>query len=225
MLDKDQIAAASQVLVQHWRDGSKLDALETRLRPQSRADGYAVQAALGGEVVRLEDRGNERGRTEAHQCRGTAGRPHHERHRDRRRRHRIDEGQCDARRRAGILLSAWGAICRRARRRIASTRCSPPSTPCIPRSKFRIRASPISPAPARRSSSPTMPARICSCWAPRHQPIGARWISSRSGRRSRCAASAISATARTCSAIPAWRWPGSPTSCAGSASPCGQGRW
>ena len=48
MLDKDQIAAASQVLVQHWRDGSKLDALETRLRPQSRADGYAVQAALGG---------------------------------------------------------------------------------------------------------------------------------------------------------------------------------
>jgi len=50
MLDKDQITAASQVLVQHWRDGSKLDALETRLRPQSRADGYAVQAALGGEL-------------------------------------------------------------------------------------------------------------------------------------------------------------------------------
>lgn len=50
MLDKDQIAAASQVLVQHWRDGSKLDALETRLRPQSRTDGYAVQAALGEQV-------------------------------------------------------------------------------------------------------------------------------------------------------------------------------
>lgn len=46
MLDKDRIAAASRVLVQHWRDGSKLDALEARLRPQSRADGYAVQAAL-----------------------------------------------------------------------------------------------------------------------------------------------------------------------------------
>lgn len=42
----DQIAAASRVLVQHWRDGSKLDALETRLRPQGRADGYAIQAAL-----------------------------------------------------------------------------------------------------------------------------------------------------------------------------------
>ena len=50
MLDKDQIAAASQVLIQHWRDGSKLEALETRLRPQSRADGYAVQAALGDQL-------------------------------------------------------------------------------------------------------------------------------------------------------------------------------
>lgn len=46
MLDKDQIAAASQILVQHWRDGTKLDALEARLRPQSRAEGYAIQAAL-----------------------------------------------------------------------------------------------------------------------------------------------------------------------------------
>lgn len=46
MLDRDQIAAASRVLVQHWRDGSKLDALETSLRPRSRAEGYAVQAAL-----------------------------------------------------------------------------------------------------------------------------------------------------------------------------------
>lgn len=46
MLDNDQIAAASQVLVRHWRDGTKLDALEARLRPQSRTEGYAVQAAL-----------------------------------------------------------------------------------------------------------------------------------------------------------------------------------
>jgi 2-keto-4-pentenoate hydratase len=50
MLDKDQIAAASQVLVRHWRDGSKLDALEPGLRPQSRAEGYAVQAALSGTL-------------------------------------------------------------------------------------------------------------------------------------------------------------------------------
>jgi 2-keto-4-pentenoate hydratase len=50
MLDKDQIAAASRVLVKHWRDSSKLDALETSLRPQSRAEGYAVQAALSGKL-------------------------------------------------------------------------------------------------------------------------------------------------------------------------------
>jgi len=50
MLDKDQINAASRVLVTHWRDGSKLGALEPHLRPQSRAEGYAVQAALGGDV-------------------------------------------------------------------------------------------------------------------------------------------------------------------------------
>lgn len=46
MLDKDQIAAASDVLVRHWRDGTKLDALEARLRPQNRAEGYAIQAEL-----------------------------------------------------------------------------------------------------------------------------------------------------------------------------------
>lgn len=46
MLEKDQIAAASRVLVQHWRDGTKLDALERHLRPQTRAEGYAIQAAL-----------------------------------------------------------------------------------------------------------------------------------------------------------------------------------
>jgi 2-keto-4-pentenoate hydratase len=50
MLDKDQITTASRVLVQHWRDGTKLEALETKLRPQSRAEGYAVQASLGGPV-------------------------------------------------------------------------------------------------------------------------------------------------------------------------------
>src|SRR3954462_8384847 len=50
MLDRDQIAAASRVLIKHWRDGTKLDALEPRLRPQRRAAGYAVQEALGGTL-------------------------------------------------------------------------------------------------------------------------------------------------------------------------------
>ncbi|MBR1131244.1 2-keto-4-pentenoate hydratase [Bradyrhizobium iriomotense] len=46
MLEKDQIAAASRVLFRHWRDGTKLDALEARLRPQNRTEGYAIQAGL-----------------------------------------------------------------------------------------------------------------------------------------------------------------------------------
>ncbi|MGR4926727.1 2-keto-4-pentenoate hydratase [Bradyrhizobium sp. CAR08] len=50
MLDKDQIAAASQVLIKHWRDGTKLDALEPELRPQNRTEAYAVQAALSGTL-------------------------------------------------------------------------------------------------------------------------------------------------------------------------------
>jgi 2-keto-4-pentenoate hydratase len=50
MLDKDQIAAASHVLVQHWRGGTKLDALAANLRPQNRTEGYAIQAALDGKL-------------------------------------------------------------------------------------------------------------------------------------------------------------------------------
>ncbi|OKO84842.1 fumarylacetoacetate hydrolase family protein [Bradyrhizobium sp. AS23.2] len=51
MLDKDQIAAASRVLVQHWHAGTKLDALAANLRPQSRAEGYAVQAGLEAQSL------------------------------------------------------------------------------------------------------------------------------------------------------------------------------
>jgi 2-keto-4-pentenoate hydratase len=46
MLDNNQIAAASRVLVKHWHDGTKLEALDVSLRPQSRGEGYAIQAAL-----------------------------------------------------------------------------------------------------------------------------------------------------------------------------------
>src|SRR5512139_855598 len=46
MLDKDRIAAASRILYDHWRGGTKLGALEAPLRPRNRAEGYAVQAAI-----------------------------------------------------------------------------------------------------------------------------------------------------------------------------------
>jgi 2-keto-4-pentenoate hydratase len=46
MLDKDQIAAASRALHQHWRAGTKLNGLDPALRPRDRIEGYAIQAEL-----------------------------------------------------------------------------------------------------------------------------------------------------------------------------------
>lgn len=46
MLDSNAIAAASKTLFDHWRAGTKLGELAAHQRPRSRAEGYAVQAAL-----------------------------------------------------------------------------------------------------------------------------------------------------------------------------------
>jgi 2-keto-4-pentenoate hydratase len=46
MLDQQQIAAASRILHDHWSAGTKLAALDERMRPRSRTEAYAVQAAL-----------------------------------------------------------------------------------------------------------------------------------------------------------------------------------
>jgi 2-keto-4-pentenoate hydratase len=46
MLDIDKIAAAAKTLSDHWRAGTKCEALEASIRPRDRAEGYAVQAAL-----------------------------------------------------------------------------------------------------------------------------------------------------------------------------------
>jgi 2-keto-4-pentenoate hydratase len=46
MLDPHQITAASQILHDHWRAGTKFGDLEASLRPRSRAEGYAIQAAI-----------------------------------------------------------------------------------------------------------------------------------------------------------------------------------
>ena len=46
MLDKNQIAAASEVLHDHWRAGTKLENLDAPLRPRDRAEGYAVQQQI-----------------------------------------------------------------------------------------------------------------------------------------------------------------------------------
>jgi 2-keto-4-pentenoate hydratase len=46
MLDINQIASASRTLVRHWRAGSKLQNLDAAERPQTRAEGYAIQAEI-----------------------------------------------------------------------------------------------------------------------------------------------------------------------------------
>jgi 2-keto-4-pentenoate hydratase len=46
MLEKDQIAAASEILRHHRRAGTKLAALAPIERPRDRAEGYAIQAEL-----------------------------------------------------------------------------------------------------------------------------------------------------------------------------------
>src|SRR5215204_1170197 len=46
MLERNQIVAASQTLHDHWRASTKLAALDEPQRPRSRAEGYAIQAAI-----------------------------------------------------------------------------------------------------------------------------------------------------------------------------------
>ena len=46
MLDKNQIAAASRTLHDHWRAGTKLASLEASQRPRDRAEGYAIQGII-----------------------------------------------------------------------------------------------------------------------------------------------------------------------------------
>src|SRR5499427_11131274 len=45
-MERGQVAAASRTLHEHWRAGTKLAALEQGQRPSSRAEGYAIQAAV-----------------------------------------------------------------------------------------------------------------------------------------------------------------------------------
>ena len=54
MLDATQIDAASRILRDHWRDGTKFSGLEPKLRPRDRVEGYAIQARIeqqsGGQL-------------------------------------------------------------------------------------------------------------------------------------------------------------------------------
>lgn len=228
MLDKDQIAAASRVLVQHWRDGSKLEALEPRLRPRSRTEGYAIQAVLetqslghlfGWKIAATSVSGQKHinvtgplaGRIMSDTViadGGTASMKGNE----------MRVGEPEFAFRMGRDLPPRSASYT-VDEVLAAVDSFHPAIE-IPDSRF---ADFVSAGEAQLIADNAC-AHLFVLGRQRLR-TGARWISSRSGRRSRCAASAMSATARTCSAIPAPRSPGLPMSSPGSASPCGQGRW
>lgn len=46
MLDENQTAAASRILHDHWRAGTKLAGLKQELRPSDRAEAYAIQKRI-----------------------------------------------------------------------------------------------------------------------------------------------------------------------------------
>ena len=190
----------------HWRAGTKLADLEAALRPRDRAEAYAIQAEIenhstgklfGWKIAATSEAGQKHINVDGPMAGrilpetvipdgGTASMAGNEM--------RVAEPEfafrmaADLPPRPSALRRARGA--RRGRHA------------CIRRSRFRIRGLRISSAPAPSKSSRTMPARICSCSAHRPRRTGARWISSRRSRSSRCAASNSSVTARTCSAIP-----------------------
>jgi 2-keto-4-pentenoate hydratase len=49
MLDQEKAEAAARLIADHWRSGRQMDALPPDLRPQTREEGYAIQAHLEQE--------------------------------------------------------------------------------------------------------------------------------------------------------------------------------
>ena len=208
MLDKNQIAAASKTLHDHWRAGTKFAGLDAALRPRDRVEGYAIQAAnrriFVRQSVRLEDRGHQRGRTKAHQCRRPDGRTHPGRDRDPRWRHGFDGRQRNARRRTRIRLShargSAGAL--DALHDAAGSRCGRHAASGDRDSGFAI-------CRFRQRRRRADHCRQCLRASVRARPADdADWraldlVEERPVIT--CAASNLSVTARMCSAIPAWR--------------------
>ena len=77
-LSEEQARLASDLLVKHWTEGSCLATLPERLRPSTRAEGYAIQAFLerhsAPAAVRLEDCGDQPRWAAAHRGGWTSGR-------------------------------------------------------------------------------------------------------------------------------------------------------
>src|SRR6516164_1917691 len=191
MLDGHQIAAASRTLRDHWHAGTKLAALDPAMRPRDRIEGYAIQAEIerssSGKLFGWKiGATSEAGQRHINVAGPMAG--------------RILPETVIA---DGGTASMAGNDMRVAEPEFAfrmRTDLPPRASPYgvsevleavdtlhpaieIPDSRFADFA-----GPARRSSLPTMPARICSCSVRRRTRTGARSILSNSARWSNCAA-------------------------------------
>ena len=208
MLDKNAITAASKTLHDHWRAGTKFSGLDDRLRPRDRIEAYAIQAGIekysseslfGWKIAATSEAGQKHinvdgpmaGRILAETVipdGGTASMAGNEM--------RVTEPEFAFRMRVDLPARTTPYTMQQVLDAV-DTLHRP--------SRFRIRGLPISSAPVPPRSLPTTPARICSCWDRRRARNGGRWIWSRKGPFSVCAASNLSVTARMYWAIRAWR--------------------
>ena len=195
MLDNNQIAAAVT-------DPARSLARRHQVRqPRSLASGRATapratrsrrrSKTFGRQPVRLEDRRHQRGRTETHQCRRPDGRPHPGRDGDRRWRHGFDGRQRDARRRTRIRLPHGSDLPPRAQPYTVQEVLDAVGTlhPAIeiPDSRFADFVS----AGEAQIIADNACAHLFVLGRADDARTGARSISSRRGRSSRCAASNI----------------------------------
>jgi 2-keto-4-pentenoate hydratase len=205
MLDKNQIAAASRILQDHWRAGTKLASLDASQRPRDRAEGYAIQAAIeqysagilfGWKIAATSEAGQKHINVDGPMAGrilpetvipdgGTASMAGNEM--------RVAEPEFAFRMATdlpprssaytvGEVLDAVGTL--------------------HPAIEIPIRGSRISSALEPHKSSRTMHARTCSCSVRQRRRTGARSISLRRNPSLRCRPSNSSVMERTCLATP-----------------------
>ena len=198
MLERNQIAFASQSLHGHWRAGTKLSALDDWVRPQDRIEGYAIQAAIerfsttnlfGWKIAATSEAGQKHINVDG----PMAGRilaetviPDGETASMAGNEMRVAEPEFAFRMRVDLPARSTPYT---AQQVLDAVDTLHPAIE-IPDSRFDDFA------PAPRRSLPTTLARICSCLVQRHPRTGARAISSKSALSSRCAASNSSVTAK-----------------------------
>ena len=208
MLDKNKIEAASKILHDHWRAGTKLANLDASLRPQDRNEAYAIQAAIenhstgslfGWKIAATSEAGQKHINVEGPMAGrilpetviadgGTASMTGNEM--------RVGEPEFAFRMARDLppRSAAWTV-----------QEVLDAVDTLHPAIEIPIRVLRILSKPALRKSLPTMPARICS-YSGRPRPrTGADSILSSKSQSSGSAASNTQASAEMCSAIRGWR--------------------